>query len=158
MAINYNDENRATCKKCTTCDTFACAIGAKNDLDTIIYKKNEENNFCAIGNVVRPILFELLQEAEQDLIEKLRKTTLANVIERVKMQMSEKSVCEINLNGWKKEKSQSFFKISGIGISNFSNILYKIKSFRYPNVYSKKGIFLRNELIQFKEGKKNFTL
>lgn len=61
-------------------------------------KKNEENNFCAIGNVVRPILFELLQEAEQDLIEKLRKTTLANVIERVKMQMSEKSVCEINLN------------------------------------------------------------
>lgn len=58
----------------------------------------------------------------------------------------------------KKEKSQSFFKISGIGISNFSNILYKIKSFRYPNVYSKKGIFLRNELIQFKEGKKNFTL
>lgn len=44
LAINYNDENRATCKKCTTCDTFACAIGAKNDLDTIIYKKNEENN------------------------------------------------------------------------------------------------------------------
>lgn len=58
----------------------------------------------------------------------------------------------------KKEKSQSFFKISGLGISNNSNILHKIKSLRYPNVYSKKGIFLKNELVQFKEGKKNFTL
>lgn len=58
----------------------------------------------------------------------------------------------------KKEKNQSFFKISGLGISNFSNILYNIKSLRYPNAYSKKGIFLKNELIQFKEGKKNFTL
>lgn len=33
LAINYNTGNdRQKCVACTTCDTFACAIGAKNDL------------------------------------------------------------------------------------------------------------------------------
>ena len=36
LAINYHDQNRATCQYCTTCDTFACAVGAKNDLATMI--------------------------------------------------------------------------------------------------------------------------
>ena len=35
LAINYQKRNgRAPCENCTTCDTFACAIGAKNDLAT----------------------------------------------------------------------------------------------------------------------------
>ncbi|MEO1258752.1 MAG: GMC family oxidoreductase [Bacteroidota bacterium] len=36
LAINYEDKTRNTCISCTTCDTFACAIGAKNDLATMI--------------------------------------------------------------------------------------------------------------------------
>ncbi len=35
LAINYQDTNRQTCQSCTTCDTFACAISAKNDLATL---------------------------------------------------------------------------------------------------------------------------
>jgi choline dehydrogenase-like flavoprotein len=35
LAINYRAaDGRAACVACTTCDTFACAIGAKNDLAT----------------------------------------------------------------------------------------------------------------------------
>jgi choline dehydrogenase-like flavoprotein len=35
LAINYVDGNgRRACQHCTTCDGFACAIGAKNDLAT----------------------------------------------------------------------------------------------------------------------------
>ncbi|MEX2100443.1 MAG: GMC family oxidoreductase [Acidimicrobiia bacterium] len=35
LAINYAADNgRLGCRGCTTCDTFACAIGAKNDLAT----------------------------------------------------------------------------------------------------------------------------
>lgn len=39
LAINYRaPENggRQACARCTTCDTFACAIGAKNDLATVL--------------------------------------------------------------------------------------------------------------------------
>jgi len=32
LAINFTDNGRPSCVACTTCDTFACAIGAKNDL------------------------------------------------------------------------------------------------------------------------------
>ena len=38
LAINYEDTNRQICQSCTTCDTFACAIEAKNDLATVILK------------------------------------------------------------------------------------------------------------------------
>ncbi|HEX8693924.1 MAG TPA: GMC family oxidoreductase [Longimicrobium sp.] len=34
LAINHAAEIGAVCRRCTTCDTFACAIGAKNDLAT----------------------------------------------------------------------------------------------------------------------------
>lgn len=35
LAINYEErEGRAACVRCTTCDGFACAVGAKNDLAT----------------------------------------------------------------------------------------------------------------------------
>ncbi|RMG79663.1 MAG: GMC family oxidoreductase [Bacteroidetes bacterium] len=36
LAINYSDTSRPTCQHCTTCDTFACAISAKNDLATLV--------------------------------------------------------------------------------------------------------------------------
>jgi choline dehydrogenase-like flavoprotein len=37
LAINYGTAaNRATCVACATCDGFACAIGAKNDLATTV--------------------------------------------------------------------------------------------------------------------------
>jgi choline dehydrogenase-like flavoprotein len=37
LAINYRrDAGRAGCVACNTCDTFACAIGAKNDLATTV--------------------------------------------------------------------------------------------------------------------------
>lgn len=39
LAINYEDTSRKTCVSCTTCDTFACAIGAKNDLATMTIPK-----------------------------------------------------------------------------------------------------------------------
>jgi choline dehydrogenase-like flavoprotein len=34
LAINYDSTERAACIGCTACDTFACAISAKNDLAT----------------------------------------------------------------------------------------------------------------------------
>jgi choline dehydrogenase-like flavoprotein len=37
LAINYGSRgDRSSCVGCTTCDTFACAIGAKNDLATCV--------------------------------------------------------------------------------------------------------------------------
>ncbi len=37
LAINYSDaDGRRPCVACTTCDTFACAISAKNDLATTV--------------------------------------------------------------------------------------------------------------------------
>ena len=58
----------------------------------------------------------------------------------------------------KKEKYQSFYKINGIGLQNLGNILAQLKYLRLPNVYSKKGIFRKNDITLFKEDKKNFTL
>jgi choline dehydrogenase-like flavoprotein len=36
LAINYESGARAACQACRTCDTFACAVAAKNDLATAI--------------------------------------------------------------------------------------------------------------------------
>jgi choline dehydrogenase-like flavoprotein len=37
LAINYREStDRAACTSCMTCDTFACALGAKNDLATCV--------------------------------------------------------------------------------------------------------------------------
>lgn len=36
LAINYKDNGRNPCIACPTCDTFACAIEAKNDLATCV--------------------------------------------------------------------------------------------------------------------------
>ncbi len=36
LAINYSNGKQSECIACTTCDTFACAISAKNDLATVV--------------------------------------------------------------------------------------------------------------------------
>lgn len=36
LAINYGQADRKACVGCSTCDTFACAISAKNDLATVV--------------------------------------------------------------------------------------------------------------------------
>jgi len=36
LAINYQNQGRNSCQRCTTCDTFACAVEAKNDLATMV--------------------------------------------------------------------------------------------------------------------------
>ncbi len=38
LAINYGDSGRQRCVACRTCDTFACAIGAKNDIETVLIR------------------------------------------------------------------------------------------------------------------------
>lgn len=58
----------------------------------------------------------------------------------------------------KKDKHNNFYKITGLSKEGLNNIIFILKSFRIPNVYSKKGVFIKNELVIFKEGKKNFTL
>ncbi len=52
LAINYQDTNRAVCQLCTTCDTFACAISAKNDLDTMLLKKMSEGQVKILANTI----------------------------------------------------------------------------------------------------------
>lgn len=59
---------------------------------------------------------------------------------------------------FKKEKIIHFWKMNSIYKQEISNLLYKIYILRYPNTYSRKGIFLQDRFILFKEGKKNFTL
>lgn len=36
LAINYENTQRQLCQQCTTCDTYACAVSAKNDLATVM--------------------------------------------------------------------------------------------------------------------------
>lgn len=42
---------------------------------------------CEVGKVVRPVLADVLMEAEQSLIEKLEQITLADLIEKIKAKM-----------------------------------------------------------------------
>lgn len=39
LAMNYENKERQTCQHCRTCDTFACAVSAKNDLTTMVLSK-----------------------------------------------------------------------------------------------------------------------
>jgi Rrf2 family protein len=43
-----------------------------------------ENHKCEVGKIVRPVLADVLREAEQGLIERLDQITLAEVIEKVR--------------------------------------------------------------------------
>ena len=51
----------------------------------------EQTHHCEVGKIVRPVLADVLQEAEQGLLERLNQITLADVIERIKAKMT----CEV---------------------------------------------------------------
>ncbi len=52
LAINYDDSTRPLCQLCITCDTFACAIKAKNDLDVMMLRGMSEGQLQIIPNAV----------------------------------------------------------------------------------------------------------
>ena len=52
LAINYEDKSRNICERCTTCDTFACAIGAKNDLATMVIPQLLEKSASLYKNTI----------------------------------------------------------------------------------------------------------
>jgi len=52
LAINYSENGTPKCIKCTTCDTFACAISAKNDLATVILPGLIEKGLTLLPNIV----------------------------------------------------------------------------------------------------------
>ena len=52
LAINYSENKRASCQLCTTCDTFACAIDAKNSLDTMLLRQMKNDTFDLYANTI----------------------------------------------------------------------------------------------------------
>jgi choline dehydrogenase-like flavoprotein len=53
LAINYsNNEKQSVCINCTTCDTFACAISAKNDLATILIPDLIKKGMSLLPNAI----------------------------------------------------------------------------------------------------------
>ncbi|MEZ5424995.1 MAG: Rrf2 family transcriptional regulator [Pyrinomonadaceae bacterium] len=49
----------------------------------------DQEHECKMGITVRPVIAEVLQEAEDDLIKKLRSITLADVMKRVRTRLIE---------------------------------------------------------------------
>ncbi len=58
MAINHTKGDR-TCQLCTTCDTFACAISAKNDLATVLIPQLQKLGMDLMDNTIATQLVEL---------------------------------------------------------------------------------------------------
>lgn len=57
LAINYSQrEGREACLRCTTCDTFACAVNAKNDLATVILPALIKKGMNLMPNTVVTLL------------------------------------------------------------------------------------------------------
>jgi DNA-binding IscR family transcriptional regulator len=54
----------------------------------------EDSHHCLIRKVVRPMVAEVLETAEQSLIENLRKTTLAEVLTKIKMAIIADKICD----------------------------------------------------------------
>jgi choline dehydrogenase-like flavoprotein len=52
LAINYQPGERRPCQACRTCDTFACAISAKNDLATMMIRPLVERGMALAANTV----------------------------------------------------------------------------------------------------------
>lgn len=50
----------------------------------------DESFHCEVGKIVRPVLADVLQEAEQGMREKLKQISLSDVINKVKVKMHEK--------------------------------------------------------------------
>ncbi len=60
LAINYSERNgQSACERCPTCDTFACAIEAKNDLATRVIPKLLQQGMHLAANT---IAIRLVQE------------------------------------------------------------------------------------------------
>lgn len=55
----------------------------------------DEEHGCPFGKTVRPVLSEVLHEAESGLLERLGNITLADVIGKVKGKLSESDFCEM---------------------------------------------------------------
>ena len=53
---------------------------------------------CAVSKIARPVIRDILQTAENHLLENLRATTLADMIERVRWQFAALGVCRENEN------------------------------------------------------------
>lgn len=51
----------------------------------------EETHGCKMGIIVRPVISEILLDAENDLLKKLETVTLADLMGRVRLQLAEKS-------------------------------------------------------------------
>jgi choline dehydrogenase-like flavoprotein len=52
LAFNFSENGRPKCIQCTTCDTFACAISAKNDLATVILPELIEKGLTLLPNTI----------------------------------------------------------------------------------------------------------
>lgn len=52
MAINHGRRQGNTCQLCTSCDTFACAISAKNDLATVLIPELQNKGMMLIAGAV----------------------------------------------------------------------------------------------------------
>lgn len=52
LAINHSLNGRPACINCTTCDTFACAINAKNDLATVVLPQLIKKGMQLLPNTV----------------------------------------------------------------------------------------------------------
>jgi DNA-binding IscR family transcriptional regulator len=56
----------------------------------------QDTHECGIAKIVRPVLSEVLENAEKSLLENLGKTTLADIIGKVKRQLTENCTRKIN--------------------------------------------------------------
>jgi hypothetical protein len=61
-------------------------------------------------------------------------------------------------NSRKKLKKKKYFKIFSFSKIRLYSFFYDIQFLRYPHIYSKNGIFNREDLFFFKKGKKSFLL
>src|SRR5262249_10839168 len=74
LAINYTSGNgRVGCIGCTTCDTFACAINAKNDLATTVLPALLEKGLDLRANAV--VMRLVTEGARVERVEYLEKHT-----------------------------------------------------------------------------------
>jgi choline dehydrogenase-like flavoprotein len=59
LAINYREEaGRSACQHCKTCDTFACAVSAKNDLATMMLPELKRQGLTLLPNTVTTRIVE----------------------------------------------------------------------------------------------------
>ena len=52
LAINFSDDTRPQCIRCTTCDGYPCRIEAKNDLTTTVLTTAQEAGLTIVANSI----------------------------------------------------------------------------------------------------------